>query len=106
MKAVMNVMKAAGSYIGSCFSSSEAGQVNQPDRSPGEAGEQGNAPGENTQGIPRPGNNTMRTRIARLFDTKKVPYPPALQFGGGNGEWNNDVAREICANWVDSQLAH
>lgn len=96
---------------GGIFPPEQVEQARQPDgvatrRHESERGLRGNAPGENSQRSPLPQNNTMRTRIAQLFNTKKVPYPPALQFGGINGDWNNDVAQEICANWVDSQLAH
>ncbi|GAA4025735.1 hypothetical protein GCM10022212_24510 [Actimicrobium antarcticum] len=44
----------------------------------------------------------MRTRIARLFNTKKVPDLPALKFPA---EWAT-AAGDICQRWIDEQTRH
>jgi len=52
---------------------------------------------------PLPKNNGLRSKLAQLFDTKKVPHPPAERF---EGNWEQNVAEEICKRWVETKKEH
>lgn len=45
----------------------------------------------------------MRARLRKLFNTKAVPHEPALRF---EGDWQSEVAEQICRHWVESQRTH
>ena len=105
----MDRIRSGRFHTGVVFPSTKAGQESQPDniatphRPSQEERQLGSATEKGSQKMPLPQNNGLRTRLAQLFNTQKVPHPPAERF---EGNWENEVSEKICERWITTQKEH